>query len=136
TFLLPRQQQARPSRRSACRQTLWPKWPAWSRPTAGFSPRATWTRSACRLPASKAAMLDRLVGLETEYVLRFRPHEPDRRRVPNRVLFERLLSRLRAEVPVASAIVGQNCWFLGNGGGLRYEFLPYYQLLPAAGFIE
>src|SRR5438128_9988277 len=81
-------------------------------------------------------MLERLVGLETEYVLRFRPQGQDRRRVPNRVLFERLLSRLRAEVPVVSAIVGQNCWFLGNGGGLRYEFLPYYQLLPAAGFIE
>src|SRR6266478_953770 len=81
-------------------------------------------------------MLDRLVGLETEYVLRFRPHERGGRRVPNPELFARLLANLQARVPLAIAIIKESGWFLANGGGLRFERLPLYDLLPASGFVE
>ena len=81
-------------------------------------------------------MLDRLAGLETEYVLRFRPRRPGGRRVPNRDLYGRLLHGLRTRVPLARAIVGHDCWFLANGGALRFEQLPFYGTLPASGFVE
>lgn len=81
-------------------------------------------------------MLDRLGGLETEYVLRFHPRHRDGWRIPNKELFERFLARLQAKVPLAAAIVGEQSWFLGNGGGLRFENLPFYALLPESGFVE
>src|SRR5438270_232545 len=81
-------------------------------------------------------MFERLVGLETEYVLRFRPRGRDGRRTPNADLFARFLARLQAKVPLAAALVGENSWFLANGGGLKFERLPFYHLLPASGFIE
>jgi proteasome accessory factor A len=81
-------------------------------------------------------MLDRLVGLETEYVLRFHPRRRDGRRTPNAELFARFLAHLKAGIPIATAMVGENSWFLANGGGLRFEHLPFYNLLPASGFLE
>jgi proteasome accessory factor A len=81
-------------------------------------------------------MFERLVGLETEYVLRFRPHRRGGRRIPNAELFARLLAGLRARLPLAKARVGESSWFLGNGGGLRFERLPFYTFLPASGFVE
>jgi proteasome accessory factor A len=81
-------------------------------------------------------MFDRLVGLETEYVLRFHPRERQGRRISNAELFARLLVHLQARFPLATAIVGENSWFLVNGGGLRFECLPFYNLLPASGFVE
>jgi proteasome accessory factor A len=81
-------------------------------------------------------MSDRLVGLETEYILRFRSREPSRRRVANAELFACLLTHLQSRIPVAAAIAGEQSWFLGNGGGLRFERLPFYYLLSAAGFVE
>jgi proteasome accessory factor A len=81
-------------------------------------------------------MFDRLVGLETEYVLRFHPHERGGRRISNAELFARLLARLQTKVPLATARVGENCWFLGNGGGLRFERIPIYNLFPDSGFVE
>jgi proteasome accessory factor A len=80
-------------------------------------------------------MLERLVGLETEYVLRVRPRR-GQARMPNRALFDGLLASLRRKVPVAPAIVGEHCWFLANGGGLRFERIPFYGILPSSGFIE
>jgi proteasome accessory factor A len=81
-------------------------------------------------------MLDRFVGLETEYVLRFHPRRPGGRRVPNGELYRRLLDRLRARGPLAPSVAGHDCWFRANGGGLRFEQLPFYSLLPASGFVE
>jgi proteasome accessory factor A len=81
-------------------------------------------------------MFDRLVGLETEYVLRFRPRQRGGWRIPNAELFARLLAGLQARFPLARAWVGENSWFLGNGGGLRFERLPFYNFLPASGFVE
>jgi proteasome accessory factor A len=81
-------------------------------------------------------MLDRLVGLETEYVFRFRPRHPGGRRVPNRELYQRLLNGLRTKILVVPAIGGHDCWFLANGGGMRFEQLPFYGTDPASGFVE
>jgi proteasome accessory factor A len=81
-------------------------------------------------------MLGRLAGMETEYVFRFRSRRPGGVRAPHASLFFRLLARLRSRIPVAPAIVGQGCWFLANGGGLRFERLPFYWMLPATGFVE
>jgi hypothetical protein len=77
-------------------------------------------------------VLDRLAGLETEYVLRFR----GARRVSNRHLYQRLLAGLRRRLPLAPALAGPDCWFLANGGGLRFERLPFYAPLPESGFVE
>ena len=55
-------------------------------------------------------MLERLVGLETEYVLRFRPREAGGPRLPNPVIFGRLL-----------AIERKNLQLPMNGNGSRQE---------------
>jgi proteasome accessory factor A len=81
-------------------------------------------------------MFDRLVGLETEYVLRFLPHQSEGQRPWNEFLFERLLDHLQGRIPLARSTVGQKSWFLVNGGGLRFESLPFYDPLPASGFVE
>jgi proteasome accessory factor A len=81
-------------------------------------------------------MFDRLVGLETEYVLRFRPAAKGERRISNAELFSRMFARLQAKLPLATAMVGESSWFLANGGGLRFEHLPFYKLLPESGFVE
>jgi proteasome accessory factor A len=81
-------------------------------------------------------MFDRLAGIETEYVLRFRPRDRGKWRISNANLFNGLLAHLGAKVPLAKAIASEKCWFLGNGGGLRFEFIPFYFLFPASGFVE
>lgn len=78
----------------------------------------------------------RLVGVETEYVLRFQPCHQDQPRPSNRTFFQRMLSHLRRKVPVAEAIVGEDSWFLVNGGSLKFEHLPFYRLMSASGFVE
>jgi proteasome accessory factor A len=81
-------------------------------------------------------MFDRLVGLETEYVLRFHPHWREWQRPSNDYLFSRLLNHLERRTRLARAIVGEKSWFLVNGGGLRFESLPFYAQMPASGFVE
>jgi proteasome accessory factor A len=81
-------------------------------------------------------MFDRLAGLETEYVLRFRPRVQGKRRTTNAELFDGLLAHLGAKVPLVKAIASEKCWFLANGGGLRFEVIPFYFLFPASGFVE
>jgi proteasome accessory factor A len=81
-------------------------------------------------------MFDRLVGLETEYAWRFRPRERGERRVTNEDLFGCFLEHLGAKVPLARAISSEKSWFLGNGGGLRFERLPFYNFSPISGFAE
>src|SRR5262245_28076582 len=81
-------------------------------------------------------MLDRLVGVETEYALRFHPFQPDAPRVSNAVLFERLIGHVRSKVPLVSAIIKEFGWFLANGGAVRLERIPFFAILPAAGLVE
>src|SRR5205809_4419146 len=81
-------------------------------------------------------MLDRLVGLETEYALRFHMTDAGGRRVSNAELFERILRHLRTRTPIVAAILRPNGWFVGNGGSLKFECLSFYKALPSAGFVE
>ncbi len=81
-------------------------------------------------------MFDRLAGVETEYALRFRPARPGGPRTPNDVLFERLIQRVRARVPIVSAIIRETGWFVANGGAVRLERAPFFAFLPAAGLVE
>jgi proteasome accessory factor A len=80
-------------------------------------------------------MLDRLVGLETEYAIRFQPAKPRQRRPFNSSLFQSLVAYVRAKVPTAVAIHPANGWFLATGGCVKFEHIPFY-LLPTSGFVE
>jgi proteasome accessory factor A len=80
-------------------------------------------------------MLDRLVGLETEYALRFQPFKAKRWRPSNASLFRSLVAHVRAKVPVAAAIHRTNGWFLATGGCVKFEHIPLIWL-PASGFVE
>lgn len=80
-------------------------------------------------------MLERLAGMETEYALRFAVFEGGGR-VANGELFERLRYRVAGKVPIAQAIVRENGWFIANGGGLKFEHLPFYNFLPSSGLVE
>jgi proteasome accessory factor A len=80
-------------------------------------------------------MLDRLVGLETEYALRFQPFKAKQWRPSNGSLFRSLVAHVRGKVPVVAAIHQGNGWFLATGGCVKFEHIPFY-LLPASGFVE
>jgi Pup amidohydrolase len=81
-------------------------------------------------------MLQRLVGLETEYALRFHPRAANGPTVSNGTLFSRLIDHVRTKVPVVSAIIKEFGWFTGNGGAVRFERNPLFILLPSAGLVE
>src|SRR5581483_8452371 len=100
-----------------------------SAPIAASRRRNTSTRSTSRAAVSNPPLLGRLVGLETEYALRYHAHQPGTPRPTNLTLFERLLARDRAKVPAVRTVVLPHVWFLANGGAVRFERLPF---LPAA----
>ncbi len=81
-------------------------------------------------------MFDRLVGLETEYGVRFRPRTPGGRRVANGTLFDRLIAHVGSKVPVVSAIIKEFGWFTANGGAVRFERSPFVPFLSSAGVVE
>src|SRR5262249_11449369 len=81
-------------------------------------------------------MLQRLVGLETEYALRFHPRAANGPTVSTGTLFARLIDHVRTRVPVVSAIIKEFGWFTGNGGAVRFERNPLFILLPSAGLVE
>lgn len=69
-------------------------------------------------------MLDRLMGQETEYALRFSPHEAS---PGNGALFDALAAQVEREVPTLPGArrLARRQRFLANGGSFYYEFLPY-----------
>lgn len=72
------------------------------------------------------APLTRLLGLETEYAIRFSPAEPGR--TPgNDVVFKALRSALGRLVPTrpGASSHGRDQFFTVNGGAFYYEFLPH-----------
>ncbi len=67
-------------------------------------------------------MLDRLIGLETEYLIRFQ--SDDASRPADRDLFDQLLSQLDRQIPTAAAeasATGKVGVFLANGGAVWFE---------------
>jgi proteasome accessory factor A len=81
-------------------------------------------------------MFERLVGVETEYTVRFHPNTPRGRRVPNHALFQKMLWHVRSKVAAVPAFVREYGWFLANGGAVRFERIPFFAMLPSSGFVE
>jgi proteasome accessory factor A len=81
-------------------------------------------------------MLDRLVGLETEYAMRLHPHDTNEGPISNGMLFGHFFDHIRAKVPTVSAILSTPTWFVANGGSIRFERIPYVAFLPRAGLVE
>ena len=81
-------------------------------------------------------MLDRLVGLETEYAVRFQPRVAGGERLSNSDVFAHLLKNVRAKVATASAISGGGLTFLANGGCVKFEQLPIYKEYARSGLVE
>jgi len=84
----------------------------------------------------------RLIGLETEYAVRFRSFESDPDAGSDRVaasrptdyeLYQRLLFRLRESLPIAEAATDEPGHFLATGGAVKFE--RFWQAAKA-GLIE
>ncbi len=73
------------------------------------------------MAASSVAILDRLVGLETEYAIRFHPRE-EGSDTPSRFdLYQALIDRLKRHVLTAPARHIKEGVFLANGGAVWFE---------------
>jgi proteasome accessory factor A len=81
-------------------------------------------------------MFDRLMGMETEYALRFHPRAPGGDRPRNATLFDRLLAAVAARVPIANAFIREFGWFTANGGAVRFERNPFFNWRAASGLVE
>lgn len=85
-------------------------------------------------------MFDRLIGMETEYALRFHPRPASGERIANADLFRRLLDHLRSKLPIAPSLTiegfSPHTWFLANGGGVRFERILFFSFLRRAGLVE
>jgi hypothetical protein len=75
-------------------------------------------------------MLDRLVGFETEYALRFQPAVPGGERTANAVLYARLEAAVRERLPTVPAQSPMLGRFLANGGALHFE--PNHVVIEAS----
>jgi proteasome accessory factor A len=81
-------------------------------------------------------LFQRLVGLETEYALRYHPQQPGTRRPANAALFERLLVKIRGRVAAVRSALLLREWFLANGGMVRLEAHHAYLVRPESGLVE
>jgi proteasome accessory factor A len=83
--------------------------------------------------ASSPKLLDRMIGLETEYVIRFHADATAAAAAPvaassqpqfrphNRTLFALIVSQLQRALPTMRALPGKPGMFLANGGAVWYE---------------
>lgn len=71
--------------------------------------------------ANKSAIFDRLVGLETEYAIRFRPTDADLPRPSKYTLYRALCFALRRRVLTVPARHLKDGIFTATGGGVWYE---------------
>src|SRR4051794_2636904 len=68
-----------------------------------------------------APLLHRLAGLETEYVVRFRPDDASSKRPLSFHLLQRLIDELRRRLPIVSADYPKIGFFLATGGAVWLE---------------
>ncbi len=71
--------------------------------------------------ANSVPILDRLVGLETEYAIRFRPREGVTESPARFHLYQALITRLKRHVLTAPARHFKEGVFLANGGAVWFE---------------
>ena len=77
-------------------------------------------------------MLDRLLGLETEYAIRFTP-APGSPAADNDVIYDAVRSAVDSLVLTRRGDGAREQYFVENGGALAYEFLP---AAPDGGLVE
>lgn len=70
-------------------------------------------------------MFDRLVGLETEYAIRWTPSPGGDPRPTNEQIYEACARAIEKLVPSRPGTGPKRVRFLANGGVLGYEFLPF-----------
>ncbi len=71
------------------------------------------------------SVFQRLLGLETEYAIRFRTSDPDAERPSDEALYERLITHLQKSLPVAKSDSWKPGHFLATGGVVQLE-RPWY----------
>src|SRR4051812_14509171 len=69
-------------------------------------------------------ILNRLIGLETEYSIRFRSDLDQKRPIDLR-LFEAIVAELRRQLPLLKAHTLKRGVFLATGGAVWFEKAPY-----------
>ena len=71
-------------------------------------------------------MLDRLLGLETEYAIRWSAHDPSAERPSNRLIFDAIVEALGQRLATSSGArkLSRRQRFIQNGGSVCYEYLP------------
>ncbi|QDT17839.1 proteasome accessory factor PafA2 family protein [Alienimonas californiensis] len=86
-------------------------------------------------PADVRRPLDRLTGVESELAIRYCPAKPGGPRVPNRMIFARLLARLGRDGPLGMPGGAMAKWgrFLPTGGAVWFEVIKN---APDAGLVE
>ena len=76
----------------------------------------------CHTVASKdSGVFDRLVGMETEYAVRFHPVDPSTPRPSRFRIYEVLVDALGRRIPTASAKHFKEGVFVANGGAVWFE---------------
>ena len=97
-----------------------------------MSPTAASDAALAGVPAPRARsimpdsrpILSRLIGLETEYAIRYRP-DPGHDRPVDRPVFEAIIAELRRELPLLDADYLKRGVFLATGGAVWFEKAPY-----------
>ena len=74
-----------------------------------------------RAAANEVAIFERLVGLETEYAIRFRPHDRDADSPNQFRLFHELIDAVKQRVIAVKARHLKDGVFIGNGGAIWFE---------------
>jgi proteasome accessory factor A len=74
--------------------------------------------------SDRQPILNRLIGLETEYSIRFRPDAGQKRPIDLR-LFEAIVTELRRQLPLLKAQTPKRGVFLATGGAVWFEKAPY-----------
>lgn len=93
--------------------------------------------SSAPASADSLPIFQRLLGQETEYLIRFsRDRSPSLRR-SNAALAEAMTEFIRTRVPIAPHFLPELGWFTANGGNFHLEAIPLLNLIdPRIGLIE
>jgi len=82
-------------------------------------------------------IFQRLLGQETEYLIRFRSEDVSAERIPNSKLYQSLTHFVQQRVPIAPHMMGDLGWFTANGGAFHFERIFLLDLIdPMVGLIE
>jgi len=93
--------------------------------------------SASASSSREIPIFRRLVGQETEYLIRFHSENGGAERVSNSVLYESLTRFVSDRVPIAPHMMADLGWYTANGGSFHFERIFLLDLIdPMVGLIE